>query len=91
MGPSVANPDCQKYFKTLLLQVTNEQEERLKVEITEKDDVYFATVQVIVGDPPGASRKIAQKIINTAIGKGIMVTENVKIVGAKEHLLAGEL
>lgn len=61
------------------------------MEVTEKDDVYFATVESLFGDPPGASRKIAQKIINSAIGKGIMVTENVKIVGAKEHLLAGEL
>lgn len=48
-------------------------------------------MNILEGDPPGTSRKIARKIIDLIVGRGVTLTENVKIIGAKEHLLAGEL
>ncbi|XP_071811423.1 uncharacterized protein [Apostichopus japonicus] len=74
-----------------LCQITTESATRFNVEIAEKADFYFATVNVIDGESAGATRRIANKIISQVAGRGVAITDNLKLIGAKEHVLAGEL
>ncbi|XP_022079860.1 uncharacterized protein LOC110973379 [Acanthaster planci] len=74
-----------------LCEITDEFANRFEIESTEKVDVYIVKFLPMEGDEAGTVNRLCRKIINQAVGKGIPLRDNCKIIGAKEYQEAGDL
>ncbi|XP_033639348.1 uncharacterized protein LOC117299874 [Asterias rubens] len=84
-------PQVRETILAKLCELTEEFTNRFEIEGTEKVDVFIATVQPMEGDANGTIAKHCRKIVNQAVGKGIHLDGNCKIIGAKEYQEAGDL
>ncbi len=65
-----------------------------RIEVTASEEstgVYFATILPDSGDEPGQVRRYMRQIIGAASGKGILIEDKVKIIGAKEYMEIGDM